>query len=360
MKPDHSDSTFLQRYHLCFVVTLIAMFVLVMFMSIRLQGWENLDKSFFQRNFLIGSFNRLRMKIGDHVFNNVLVGKDGWLQFTGNNNLDDYQNALNFSAAELQAVAATIQACHEYAREHNMTFLIVVPPNKASIYPDKMPEQIQPISRVARIDQLNNYLRKHNIPEVLDLRPALREARQQQDVYYKLGTHWNEYGAYIAYDAIINTLSQDYPELEPYSAKFLRFRLNPAKLIERGDMDTARILQVNHLSLEPTLFFTRKLNDVYFQLDFPVPRGIPTYTRISWIPDSNLPSLLMYYDSFGRVGLNSYLGLNFSKVFYIHRNSSSVFFNRQTIEQFSPDIVIFEIVERNLIWIRNEISGCIK
>lgn len=354
MKPDHSDSTSLQRYHLFFVVVLTTMFVLVMFMSVRLQGLGNLDESFFQRNFLIGSFNRLRMKIGDHVFNNVLVGKNGWLQFTGEHNLDDYQNALNFSTTELQAVAATIQACHEFAREHNITFLIVVAPNKESIYPDKLPEQIQPISDLSRIDQLNNYLKKHRIPEVLDLRPALREARQQQDVYYKLGTHWNEYGAYIAYEVIINTLSKDYPELEPYSAKFLRFRLKP-----RGDMGIARILQLKHLSAEPALFFTRDLNVVYSQINFPIPPMTETYHRISWIPGSNLPSLLMYHDSFGLTGLNHYLGLNFSKVFYIHRNSS-VFFTRQAIEQFSPDIVIFEIVGRSLIGIRNQIAECKK
>ena len=360
MKSNHSDSTFLQRYHLCFVVVLTMMFMFVMFMSIRQQGLGALQESFFKKSFLIANFNRLRMKVGDRVFNNVLVGNDGWLQYIGDHNLDDYQNAMNFSPTELQATAATIQACHEYAREHNMGFLIVVPPNKATIYSDKMPEQIQPVSEIARIDQLNNYLKKHNIPEVLDLRPSLREARQQQDVFYKLGTHWNEYGAYIGYETIINTLSQDYPELKPYSAEFLRFRLNPSKLVRRGDMDTAKILQVNHLSLEPTLFFTRRLNKVYFQMDFSAPGKTPTYTRISWIPDSNLPSLLMYHDSFGAVGLNSYLGLNFSNAVYIHRNSSSVLFNRRIIEQFSPDIVIFEIVERNLFWIRHQIAGCIK
>ncbi len=360
MKSAHSDSTFLQRYHLCFVLVLTMMFVLLMFMSVRQQGLGALDEGFFQRNVLIGSFNRLRMKIGDRVFNNVLVGKDGWLQFTGDHNLDDYQNALNFSAAELQAIAATIQACHEYARERNMTFLIVVPPNKASVYPDKMPKQIQPVSELARIDQLNNYLRKHNIPGVLDLRPALREARRQQDVYYKLGTHWNEYGAYIAYDTIIHTLARDYPDLEPYSAKFLRFHRNPEELIWRGDIDTARILQLNHLPLEPTLFFTRNLGEVYSTIDFPNANTTYSYHRVSWIPNSQLPSVLIYHDSFGDVGLNNFLGLNFSKAYYIHRNSAPAFLNWQTIEQFSPDIVIFEIIERNLMGIQGEIAGCTK
>jgi hypothetical protein len=360
MKPDRFYLPALQRYHLCFVVFLTTIFVSVMFISVRLQGLGNLDKSFFQRNFLIGSFNRLRMKIGDRVFNNVLVGKDGWLQFTGDHNLDDYQNALNFSAAELRTVAATIQACHQYARERNMTFLIVVPPNKASIYPDKMPEQMQPVVDLSRIDQLNNYLRTHNIPEVVDLRPALREARQQQDVYYKLGTHWNEYGAYIAYDTIIHTLAKDYPDLEPYSAKFLRFRRNPAELLWRGDIDTARILQLNHLSLEPTLFFTRNLGEVYSTIDFPNANTTYSYHRVSWIPDSRLPSLLIYHDSFGDVGLNNFLGLSFSKVHYIHRNSAPAFLNWKTIEQFSPDIILFEIVERNLMGIQSEIAGCTK
>lgn len=369
MKSNSPDTTFIERYHLCFVIVSTVLFLAVMFMNIKQGGSEGSEEGFFQKNLLIATFNRLRLKMGDRVFNNVLIGKDGWMEFTGDHNLDDYQNTLNFSPEGLETVAGTIKACHQHAKEHNMTFLIVVAPNKASIYPDKLPEQIQPISGFSRLDQLNAYLRTHNIPEVLDLRPALREARQTQDVYYKMGTHWNPYGAYVAYKTILEALSQDYPELKPYPAQFFRFRSNPRGTAGVG-MDIAAMLKAAHLSLEPTLFSTRNLDQMYHRIDFPIPQEIPSYRRISWIPNSKLPSLLMYHDSFGDdgwnnsvglnnfSGLNDFLGLNFRKSHFIHRNASSSFLNWQAIEQFSPDIMIFEIVERNVIWMQGEIMGC--
>ena len=54
------------------------------------------------------------------------------------------------------------------------------------------------------------------MPVIVDLRPALKAARQDQDVYYKTNTHWNGYGAFIAYTTIINALGSSYPELKPY------------------------------------------------------------------------------------------------------------------------------------------------
>ena len=350
-------------YHLGYVVVLIALFLSVMFLTSKQQGFGKFEEGFFQRNSLIQAFNRLRMKIGDRVFNNALVGKDGWMELTGNRNLDDYQNFLNFSPKTLQKTAQAIQDCYRYAQEHNMTFLIVVAPNKASIYPDKLPDPIRPLSSLSRVDQLNNYLRAHHIPEVLDLRPVLRGARQQHQVYYRMGTHWNEYGAYIAYETIINVVSRSHPGLEPYSEKFFRFRSNPEKAIFRADMGVAQMLHARHLSLEPNLFATRDMDGLFHKVDFPISplpgtRIIPGYHTMSWIPNSDLPTLLIYHDSFGIAGLNDFLALNFSKVFYIYRGDSSIFLSRQMIDQFSPDVVIYQVVERQLDTIQTQLQGC--
>ena len=357
MKSIPSTSSSDRRYHTAYVIVLLLLFLSVGFMGVR-QGSGNLEDNFYQKKLLIQNFNRIRLKLGDRVFNNVLVGKNGWMEYTGAKNLDDYQNVEKFSPEALQTTAQFIRDCHRYAEEHGFTFLVVVAPNKASIYPDKLPEEIQPLSDLTRLDQLNNYLRSQNIPETLDLRPALRAARTQQDLYYKVGTHWNDSGAYIAYETIINSLSQEYPDLAPYSAKFLRFRNNPENMISSADMGVASLIQANHLELEPTLFSTRNMEDVYHQIGFALPLTVHSYHRVTWIPESGLPSLVIYHDSFGAAGLNNFLALNFSRGYYIHLDASPLFLNRQAIEQFSPDVVIFEVVERNLQTLQYHLRGC--
>ena len=357
MKSVQSNSKFVQAYHFGFVVVLTLMFLFVMMMmSSHLQGFGKFEESFFQRNVLIQNYNRLRIKLGDRVLNNVLIGKNGWMEFTGGRNLDAYQNVLKFSPQDLKTVAQTIRDCHEYAREQDITFLIVVAPDKASIYSDKLPDQIQRLSNISQLDQLNRYLRKKNIPQVLDLRPALLDARKSQETYYPVGTHWNAYGAYIAYETIINALAQNHPNLEPYSARFFRIRyISPRASVTR-DKDIALLIKANYLVPESALFSTRDLNGPVNKVDFPdADNG---YHEISWIPDSDLPSLLIYHDSFGNADLNDFLALNFSKAFYIHRDSASSFLNKQVIKQFSPDILIYQVVERNLKAIQNDLLGC--
>jgi alginate O-acetyltransferase complex protein AlgJ len=355
--PTASTARGIRLYQACFVLLLTLGFSFVMFMSSTSQGFAKFEEGFFQRNYLIENFNRLRIKLGDRVINSVLVGNDGWLEFTRGRNLDDYQNVIPFSAADLEALAGTMQACYRYAEGHDITFLVVMAPNKASIYPDKLPEQIRPLSDTSRLDQLNSYLRAHQIPEVLDLRTALREARKQREVYYKLGTHWNEYGAYIAYKTILQALSQSHPDVIPYPAKFFRFRsLPPGEIRSAGDI--ARLIQANYLVFEPVLFSTRDTQDLFRAIDFPASGTIPGYHKMTWIPDSELPALLIYHDSFGPVGLNNFLAMNFSKVFYIQRSLSSGPLDKRVIEQFTPDILIYEVVERNLHVIQNQLSGC--
>jgi hypothetical protein len=320
------------------------------------QGSANLEENFYPKNLLIENFNRIRLKLGDRVFNNVLVGKNGWMEFTADHNLDDYQNVQPLSRKSLKNMGRNIQSCYQYAQQQGITLLIVVPPNKASIYPDKLPDQIRPLSEKSRLDQLNEYLEGEGISKVLDLRSPLREARQQRDVYYQMGTHWNETGAYVAYVEIIKALAVDHPELVPYPDKFLQFREDTASANSRGDKELARMIQANYIRLEPNLFATRDLLEMVNQIDFP--GATIGYHRITWIPGSDLPTLMMFHDSFGLAGLNGFLSLNFSKVSYIFRQASADFLNRKTIAMFAPDVVIYEVVERNLNVMEANLAGC--
>ena len=77
------------------------------------------------------------------------------------------------------------------------------------------------------------------------------------------------------------------------------------------------------------------------------------YHKTTWIPGSTLPTALIYHDSFGSVNLNDYLTLNFSKAHFIHHGSATdIFPNKYVspniVEYFHPNIIIVEVVERNI------------
>ena len=172
----------------------------------------------------------------------------------------------------------------------------------------------------------------------MDLRPALQDARQDQDVYYKTDTHWNGYGAFVAYRTIIDALGSSYPELKPHETADLKLITTDTDLL-----DLPHMLQLN-LITEPTFFFVPKAP---FVQTLP-PSEANNYNQSSWIPDSDLPKLLMFHDSFGIMYLNDYLSMNFGKSNFIRLISWHEYLTRKSIQYFEPDVIIIEVVERHL------------
>jgi alginate O-acetyltransferase complex protein AlgJ len=300
-------------------------------------GTANFQDNLYKKDFLIEKVALLRIKLGDRVFNQALLGKDGWMEYTGGGNLDDFQNAKPLK--NKKDIVKELESLNQYLKSQGITLLIVVAPNKASIYPDKLPEQIKPLAAQSKLDGLIPYLEKNNLPVMVDLRPALRAARQDQDVYYKTDTHWNGYGALVAYTTIINALGSSYPELKPYETTDLKLvTTRDAQLFGIARLMHANFITEQGFSFGPKRPFVQTLH----------PGDTYGYNQFSSISNGKLPTLLMFHDSFGSMYLNGYLSMNFEKSYFIHNQSISEYLTQKSIQQFEPDIIIIETVERNL------------
>ncbi len=325
-----------QKYNNLFIGMVIISLLAVMWASAK-QGYKQINGDFFQKEFLIQQFNQLRLTIGDRVFApNVLVGVNGWLDYTGGENMDDYQNAIGFSEADLQAFNKQVELANQFGQEKNIEFLIVIAPNKATIYPDKLPAQIKRIQDNSRLDQVIEFIPKKSNVRILDVRSALRSARNEEEVYFKTDTHWNHFGAYIVYSEIIKALSMKHPNLMLYDQGIIQF-------IEIQDTrGLARMIKAAYTTEKTALL---EANPKFVKgIKIPEPHGYNESTRTL---NSSMPSVLVYHDSFGDFHLNNYLMLNFSKANFIHLDGKQ-YLNPDTIEYFQPNIIIIEIVERNL------------
>jgi alginate O-acetyltransferase complex protein AlgJ len=332
------------RYTQFFVLFLLCSLTFMLVQSIG-SGVAGFEDNLYKKSFLIEKANLLRVKIGDKVFPVALLGKDGWMEYTGADNLDDFQN---FEVLKhKKSLAERLTAFDQYLKLQDITLLIVVVPNKASIYPDKLPEQIKSLPTQPRLDELISYLETNNLPVILDLRPALRAARQYQDVYYKTNSHWNGYGAFVAYTTIINILGNSHPELKPYESSNLELVAE-----DSHTNDIPRSIHA-HFITEPGFFFAPRKPFVQTLH----PSEILGYNQFSSVQDDKLPTLLMFHDSFGLKYLNDYLSMNFSKSHFIHLFSASQYLTQESILQFEPDIVIIEIVEGNLDELENHLSN---
>ncbi len=333
------------RYTQLFVLFLLCFFIYSLARSIDVSGIRDFEDNLYKKDFLIENAIFLRMKIGDRVFPQVLLEQDGWMGHITEREFDYYQNARQFKNKTV--IVKELINLNKYLESQGITLLLVAAPSKATIYPDKVPGQIKSIPVESRLDALIAELNDNNLPVILDLRPALSAARQDQDVYYKTNTHWNGYGALVAYTAIINSLGSSHPELKPYKAEDLRLVTTDPVVQDLTVMMHANFIKERSFFYVPKESFVQTLySDNYLG-----------YHQFSSTPDDSLPTLLMFHDSFGEYYLNDYLSMNFAKSHFVYNNAIRKTLTTESLQQIKPDIVIIEILERNLEMLENHLAG---
>jgi alginate O-acetyltransferase complex protein AlgJ len=298
-----------------------------------------LENKFLGHDLLIKEFNTLRLRLGDRVFPNVLVGKDGWWFFAGNRETDEFQGSNPYTPGALERNEQKLDALNSQLKQKGIRLVVVIGPDKGSIYPEDMPDQIVKIGNQTRLDQFVEYMKKNGTTPIIDLRPALIEASKTEQVFYKTDSHWNPLGQYVAYTQILSVLSQWYPELVPHP-------LSDYKIVNEGldARDMVRNLgypdvRENDFAIIPK--FNTGANSRLVDL------SDGRFIQLTWNQNQHLPSLLTYNDSF-LIGVIPYLEPHFRQITSILPTDLPGIWNINWVDQAHPDIVILEFVEREL------------
>ena len=145
------------------------------------------------------------------IARDVYVGKDGWLFYT--DSIDNYLGTDLYADTMLRRIAKQMQGRADWCEENGITFYFMIALNKNTIYPEKMMSSMKE-GEQKRIDQVYDYLRENTTVKCIDVRDALiaeKNANPTVDLYYPLDTHWNNHGGFIAYQTIMDTIKQDFP-----------------------------------------------------------------------------------------------------------------------------------------------------
>ncbi len=289
---------------------------------------QHFNEHFLGRERLIRLDYDFRLHVlGETVYHDVLIGKDGWLYYTGEGNLDYYQRSTPLSPAQLAAITRRIEATQTALRARGIAFALVVAPNKETIYPQYLPDGVPVLGQESQLDQLLAYA--PGLP-ILDLRPALLAERSSAQLYFRTDTHWNPYGAYLAYRAVLDGLR---PQLSLPAQRLEDFERTSQD--SRGDLAallmTSAPLREESIDLTPR--FTRRAV-------FPATEG---RTVVSQVADVSLPAAVIYRDSFFN-GLTPYFAEHFHQAVYLWSYDVDLDF----IDAQKPDLVLLEVAERYL------------
>ena len=310
-------------------------FFIFIFFSMLLIPLRQLNFNPHQINNFYGREHLIALASNFRVLPKILVGEEGWLFYTGEKNMDDYQNVIPFTDEELALIQINLDALSKDYEEKGITLLIVIPPRKSSIYPEYMPEEIWVRGSVSRLDQLISYIDKNGKTSIMDFRSILIDAKKDRDVYYKTDTHWDEYGSYIAYREITTELAKKHPEIQPHP--FTDYEI----IVKNVSLDIANNIGTNIFN-EPKATLQHQA-EAY--ADFQEIKAGGRRILFSSMSNPDLPTAVIYFDSFF-FPINPLLGEHFSQATYIQNYFGGGIWKLSWVEKNHPDIVIIEFTER--------------
>ncbi len=276
--------------------------------------------------------------------NMVVIGNNDWLYYTEDANVYYNLESKNFTAQELSYWNYSLEAKQRWLAKRGIYYLLIITPDKGTIYPEYLPSLFNPKGNMPLLDQLLQSMPKETRDHVLDLREILRTAKKETQVYHRTDTHWNEEGAYRVYCEIVKKLGERFPRMQPMprSGFTITNRVQPG-----GDL--AGMLSLSNLITEKNPTFL----PVKPRLARPVDIGY-SVTK-TWKPsvfetnNNLLPSAVFMHDSFG-ISLQPFLSEHFNRTVCLLKTASkyAMRFETDEIKRENPDIVIEEFVERSL------------
>lgn len=300
-------------------------------------NWEFLSElgGYFEDHFafrpqMVTANALLRGKLlKDSATDQVIVGADDWMYFGGT--LEDYQGQNLLSRREMYDVVHNLVLMKDYVERQGSRFLLAVVPNKNTLYGEAMPYYYRR-GDASNLANLNERLEAGGIPYV-DLYGTF--AGEEEVLYFRRDSHWNNRGALLAYNAMMEKLGREHETYlnVPYEVR--------AEHV--GDLD--EMLYPMAVEKEDDYFYGKEKSFVY--------ANEVEDNMTPWIETENPEkpgSILMYRDSFGE-SLLPFVADEFGKGYF----SRLIPYNLAQTAQYQPEVVLVEKVERKLAEFATEI-----
>ena len=272
----------------------------------------------------------------------VLFGRASWLFFNDSPpapaaHLADFRGTLRMSESTITTIDRQIAGARARFAACGKGAFVVVAPNKQSIYPEELRKD--GTHQPSRLDDFLARLGPEARAAVIDPRSELRASKPRYDVpvYHPTDLHWNDLGAFIAYQKIVLALAASDRIYRPELATLEGVEIH-AEAAAGGDVAT-RLL--------------------YLPWNFPdqnvVLRGLSQLPlsvraerdRVVVSNPQGRGKLLILADSFGPP-LASLLGRHFAEVVMLSRPTWPALFDGALVVSANADVAIIEIAERSL------------
>jgi hypothetical protein len=275
---------------------------------------------------------------GNPLPKKVVEGDSGWI-FLGDEYDDDIRESKGlrvFSDADLEIIARKVIINRDWLAAHNIAYYLAIAPNKLSVYGSML--GIQENVRPKKYEQLTARLRNNGV-HIVDL-GALFRAHPERFLYYKTDSHWNDFGAYLGYTILVDSLRVNFPSVHRDTISAYRIELQFCKT---GEL--TKMLRITQPELRTVLkrITIGQSREQAVSVDAPTTyRGNEAYAE-RYLGPSGAPKIVAFKDSFMRA-MVPFIKESFCESLFIH----TTVIDTALVLRERPTIVVQEIVARNI------------
>jgi hypothetical protein len=284
----------------------------------------------------------------------VVAGKEHFL-FLGNNFagvIDKTTGAMLYKKQDIDRWVSQVQKLQNWYEDQGMAFVIVIAPNKHTVYSDKLPDNLHYEEGATATDAIVAAAIEKGV-HILDLKQSLREKKRDKQLYFDTDTHWNNYGASVGYKETMKYVNMVYGK--HYQPVHYRMK----KIVSKGGGDLARLLKIKYFLSDNNetdyhFVFDKKshicsgeikADNLLTECTPGIRKKFNYYVVNETAP--NKEKLLYVCDSFGLENSQLYLE-TFRTVWRFHLSYTNGAVLDDFMHKHKPDVVIYQIVERDI------------
>ena len=281
----------------------------------------------------------------------VIIGQDGWLFLAEPDQIRDYQGLYTYNKEQEGYWRYIFQRRQDWLAERDIIYVLVLAPDKKTIYPEYFPTQYPVIyPKHTRLDQFLETIQHQTNIHVVDLRVPLLDYKTNSGdptlLYHKTDTHWNLLGGYLAYAYLIQELQTYYPDLPLLAQTELTYEF----VHENAGQGLTKMMGFEDAYTEDYPHYTVPeatqcaeaipyIGVLYTQV------GVQTYCA------ENDVNIVFFHDSFFR-RIRPFISESFANTLYFYHIRFEPWLWEQEmttiIETYHPTIVVEEMVERTI------------
>lgn len=247
--------------------------------------------------------------------NSVILGDEDFLFYqvtTDGDPIQDYKGTNLFTNEELMSIGTNLVNIKSTLNARGIDFYVIAIPNKEQVYDRYMPATIYRDSEYSRGMQLRDFMRNNTNVDFIYPLDELKAASYDYQVFYKGDTHETERGAFIVF------------------GEFYKLRYGETQPIEEAEFLVTKENYTGDLGLISNVSELEK-ND-----------SIVRFNQTNW--SYHKPERVLFVgDSFAGY-LTNIAGLNFDWAYRVNTAD----FSMALLDQYNPDIVVFESAERRI------------